>query len=235
VVLPVGLAALAAVGWALLGLRPESRRPGVTLVLGVAALAWLAVVTASTTIGFPALPRFMVVPAAVISILGAVGFVQLVHVFPHAWGRVVAAAALGAAVAAFIPPRLETLAQETRPHPGNHRERQSLIAVLERSHARERLARCGGTVGVVKATAAEIAWRLDVGLPAVSDTAVEGRITLERGVLVAQGPGPGLDAHGRLTASSGSSRAPATHLLATAGNWSVYEVGCHQPGRADTA
>jgi hypothetical protein len=227
VVLPFGLAALAAVVLALAGRLEDRRGAQVVIGLGAAALAWIAVLVAGSMLGLPVQRRFLLAPAAVLSILGAVGFVQLIRRVPSRPLRIGGAVALGGVTLAFALPRLSALPNQAHPKSDNRKERQALFAVLDESHARERVMRCGGNVNVFKANSGQVKWWLGLRGQAVGNVGKHGILTPARGILVVQGYAPGFSVNGSGPRVLNKWIAPmVVQQLATVGKFSVYDVGC---------
>jgi hypothetical protein len=227
-VVPLALAALAA-PFVPRGERPEGRGAHrVALALLAGAGAWIAIAAAGTLFGLPALERFLLAPAAVLSVLAGVGIVETVRRVRPSAARTIVAVGLGALILGFALPRLQALPVQARPQPASRDERESLARLVERSRARAWIPRCGGRVILVKAGAAHSAWLLGVPLRAVSD-AGEGRILRSaRGVLIVGGASPTLESLGQTAA--GPPR--PVRRLGSSAQWSIYGLGCRS-GEAD--
>jgi hypothetical protein len=222
-ILPYLVAALFAVGQAVLRVRRDGDRcDRVTIALGAVSVGWIAIFTTGALMGLPAEEQFMLAPAAVLSVLGGVGFVQIVRRFPQGHARLVAGGVLGVAALGFALPRFSALLEQARPRPDNRQERGALITVLQRSEAKTRVARCGGEVVVVKGSPSQVSYRLGVSLPAVRQWK-PGRPEISRGILIARNRDPGWEPK-QVPGLVASDR--AVRRLATVHKLSVYEVGC---------
>jgi hypothetical protein len=223
VILPYAIAALFAVGQAVLRVRRDGDRcDRVTVALGAGVVGWIAIVMGGALIGLPAaVPHFMLAPAAVLSVLGGVGLVGVVRSFPQGGARLAAAGVLGVAALGFALPRLGALAQQA-PRPGNRDERQALITVLQRSDAKTRLGRCGGEVVFMKASGGQVSYRLGVSLAAVRQWK-PGKPKIRRGILIAR---QGESAWDPKQLAGMVARRRPVRRVATADKFSVFEVGC---------
>jgi hypothetical protein len=219
--LPYVITALFAVGQAVLRLRRDGDRSDrVTVALGAGVVGWIAVVTGGVLIGLPTAPHFMLAPAAVLSVLGGIGLVQVVRWFPQGHARLAAAGVLSLAALGFALPRLSALPEQARPRPGNRAERGALIAVVERSDAKTRLNRCGGEVVSVKGSGGQVSYRLGLSLSAVRQWK-PGKPEIGRGIVIAREREPGTSRRAGLFVSG-----RAVRRLTTVDKFSVYEVGC---------
>ncbi|MFL5820367.1 MAG: hypothetical protein ACJ76S_06755 [Solirubrobacteraceae bacterium] len=227
VVLPIALLALAALIRAVLAVRRNGRGTDrVTAFLGAGVLGWIAVQVAAAVVGFPVTPRFLFGPAAVISVLGAVGLVEMARAL-RGKVRVGVTVALVALIVAFAIPRARALPAHLEGADA-WGDWPSVISALRRAQAQGVLRRCGGTiyaVGVRGKQAREIAWRLDLpmraihrlpaGVPGIKRAVV---VTGDYAITNPAGAPVGVDAR------------RGWRQLASAGKWSVFAVGCRTRG-----
>lgn len=206
-----------AVSWplALLALRGRAAR-----VLATAALLWIAVVAAMTTIGFAGLPRFMTPAAAVLCVLGAVGLAEaLGHLSARArpsarGGAMALLVALAAGVtAAGLPGRVGDVSQAWRIAAQTQEAHDRLRWVVRRIGAK-RLLRCGKLATSDALVRTALAWELDVPL---SQVVVFGAPTRASGAFVV-GLGASRALHDDIRA--------AGRLLGVGGEWRAYSIGC---------
>jgi len=226
VVLPIALLALVAVVRAFRALRRNGGQTDrVIAFLGAGVVGWIFIQVAGGLIGFPVTARFLIGPAAVISVLGAVGLVQTARrLSGKARTGVIAASAVvivGFAVPRVqaIPPHLEG-ADATGPWP-------AVIRALAGAKAQGVLDRCGGTIYAVNTggkRAREIPWRLDIPTRAVHRVPVAGTSAIERGIVVIRGGGYVL-AEPTVGPANPRKRRTSRQLVGV-GKWSAYEVGC---------
>jgi hypothetical protein len=161
---PVWLAAVLAVAWA------AYRRNYTVLILGAGAVGWVIVEIAFALHGWPALPRYMMEPAAVAAVLAgtAAGWVlfevpRIARGVPR-WAGVPVVALL---VASVVPGALARVRTE-RTDLARERMRTTEIKRLERTIDRlggyQHIRRCGEPVTNVEYVSA-LAWlvKLDVG------------------------------------------------------------------------
>jgi hypothetical protein len=134
-------------------------------------------------IGLPsAVSRFMLAPAAVLSLVGGVGLAEAVRTFRPGRPRLAAAGVLAVATLAFAVPRLAAVADQAQPRWGNRDDRRKVITVLQRADAKARFARCHGEIAVVKWSPFQVAWRLRVSVSTVR-VWKPGEPPLRRGLL----------------------------------------------------
>jgi hypothetical protein len=211
-------------------LSGEDETARVILALGIGATAWIAADALGALLGFPMLARFLLPPVAIISILAGVGFIRVLEAIADTRARAATAVILCGITLLVAAPRLGAAWEQASPNEGSRAEARSLRQVLERSRARERFARCGGTVRVIHASKNEVAWLLGVPLRAVSRKRAK-QLGIQRGVAVVRRvsePGtPGRRA--RSVVLERGEEGQRTRLLARLDKWSVYEFGC-EPG-----
>jgi hypothetical protein len=94
--LPVWLGAVAAV---VLGWRRRDRTVG---ALGFVVVVWTVPTVLVTALGYPAIPRYLVVPVAACCVMAGIGFVALVRVFGSRRGRAAVGAALIVVSAPYV-------------------------------------------------------------------------------------------------------------------------------------
>jgi hypothetical protein len=158
---PVWIAALcgAVLGW-------RARDPTVRALVAVVAV-WAVPTIAGTAVGYPAVPRYLVAPAAMCCVLAGIGVVAVVRL--AAGPRVRAALAVGIAAVCipFFVPRADGLADQASDSHARADEVAALWRAVDR--ARERAA-ISGVHAVVKpqGMANGLAWKLDLQLRGVS-------------------------------------------------------------------
>jgi hypothetical protein len=154
-------------------LRDRNR---VVLWIGATIVAWWAVVVAMTGAGYPGLERFYLPAAALITVLGACGIVELVRLAARRVSpahRIVAAAGgLALLVAIFIAGSWGRIA-DARANLGLASQAARMIAGLDRAAAAAgggaRVRPCGARsfVAVNHSLQTALAWQLHVGLEQV--------------------------------------------------------------------
>jgi hypothetical protein len=158
---PVWIAALfgAVLGW-------RDRDPTVRALV-VVVLVWAVPTIVGTAFGYPAVPRYLVEPAAMCCVLAGIGVVAVVRLAANP--RVRAALGVGIAVVSipFLVPRAEGLADQASDSQARADEVAALWRAVDR--ARER-APIDGMRAVVKpqGMANGLAWKLDLQLRGVS-------------------------------------------------------------------
>jgi hypothetical protein len=202
---PVWIGALcgAVYGW-----RARDRTVG---ALAVVTVAWVLPTVVGTARGYPAVPRYLVVPAALCCVLAGIGFVAAVRLVARPRARAVLAAALIAVSAPFAVSRAVALADEA----GATKARAAQLAALSRAvddaKRRAPVARMHPVVepgGLANA----LAWKLDVHLNDVSHF-------FSRDTRVAFIEGDDADVIARLRRRDASAV-----QLAAAGSWHVLLV-----------
>ena len=96
---PVWIGALCGLAW---GWRTRDRT---VAALALAAAAWALPTVAGTAMGYPAVPRYLVVPAAIACVLAGIGMVAVTRLASRPRGRAALAAALVAVCAPFAVSR----------------------------------------------------------------------------------------------------------------------------------
>ena len=96
---PVWIGALCGLAW---GWRARDRT---VAALALVAAAWVLPTVAGTAMGYPAVPRYLVVPAAIACVLAGIGLVAVTRLAPGPRGRAALAAALVAVCAPFAVSR----------------------------------------------------------------------------------------------------------------------------------
>jgi hypothetical protein len=149
--------------------------------LAVVAAAWALPTIAATALGYPAVPRYLVVPVAVCCVLAGIGVVAVVRLASRARGRAVLAAALVAVSAPFAVSRAVGLAHQSADAKARDQKLSALWRAVDRAQRRAAVARMHP---VVKPGGLEngLAWKLDLRLdgvgrwfsPAVGIAFIEG-------------------------------------------------------------
>ena len=164
----IALPALALSGFALAVPRERDVRRRL-LVLGLVALAWVAIVAAMGQAGYPGARRYLVGPAAVLGVLAGIGMADLLRRVPGAPGRW----AIGLVVAALIAGSGTGTITSTARLPGIARRQQRMLDGLPSA-----IALAGGRDVVVAAgrpavnpwVHTALAWDLDVPLGEIQAT-----------------------------------------------------------------
>jgi hypothetical protein len=142
-------------------------------VLGVAALAWLAVVVAMASLGgFAGIARFMLPAAAVVSVLAGVGAVSVVRTLRPGRARVAGCIALILVGLVFAAPRVAQLPHQERILSARAASQSDLRALADEIGGRGGAFRCGrfavDQTGVALESKVMLAWVLDVPMRAIS-------------------------------------------------------------------
>jgi hypothetical protein len=134
--------------------------------LAVVAAAWALPTIAATALGYPAVPRYLVVPVAVCCVLAGIGVVAVVRLASRARGRAVLAAALVAVSAPFAVSRAVGLAHQSADAKARDQKLSALWRAVDRA---QRLAPVARMHPVVKPGGLEngLAWKLDLRLDGV--------------------------------------------------------------------
>jgi hypothetical protein len=154
---PVWIGALCglAFGW-----RARDRTVG---ALAFVAAAWVLVTVAATALGYPAVPRYLVVPVAICCVMAGVGAVAVVRLATGPRGRAVLAVALVAAWAPFAVSRAGGLYDQA----ADAKARAAKLSALWRAADRaQRLAPIARLHPIVEPGGLEngLAWKLHVRL-----------------------------------------------------------------------
>jgi hypothetical protein len=143
------------------------RGDGRVVWLALAVAVWVAVVTAMMAAGYPARPRFYMLPAGLWCVVGAVGAMWLAEAARGpGWRPAVALAAVLVALPAVLV-RAEHSLLELADASTRARLESDLVAAVDR--AAPALRACGGPMLPARLTwmKGAVAWRLDVPLRAV--------------------------------------------------------------------
>lgn len=213
---------LEALGWAAL-LPPAIAWPLAALalrarparMLGVAAIAWVAIVASMTLVGFAGLPRFMTPAAAIVCVLGGVGLAALPA---DSWrpraALVPGALALALAVTAVgLPGRMADVVRgwSTAARIDDSHGR---LRALVRRVGREPLLRCGDLATTDVLVRPALAWQLHAAL----------------GDVVSFGAPPHLSGAFVVGPEATPALARAVRRVATPlgreGEWRIYSIGC---------
>jgi hypothetical protein len=160
VMVPTAAVAGAAVAVVVIALRrtPDRAAQATGLVLGVLAVAWTAEVAVMTERGFSGNQRYLIVPVALVIVLGAAGVVWAVRAV---W-RAAPGFAVGVALAAaFALPDAHALPEVYRGNEYQANLVRDLERLVEDAGGAERLKRCGHAfTGAFLVP--QVAWRLHV-------------------------------------------------------------------------
>jgi hypothetical protein len=203
-VAPVWIAALAGVvyGW-----RTRERT---VLALTVAAGSWFVVTIGGEAIGYPAVPRYLVEPAAVCCVLAGIGFVAVAMRVPAGRLRIAAIVLLVAAGAPFVVARSIGLGHQVSAANQRADDLTDLWRSVDRAKPKAPLASLRPLIAPNK-NATALAWKLHVKLNAIAEKADR-----RAGVVFAEGNPPALAQLRGL----GARLTP----LSSAGNWRVLKV-----------
>jgi hypothetical protein len=149
--------------------------------LAFVAAAWALPTIAATALGYPAVPRYLVVPVAICCVLAGIGVVAVLRLASRARGRAVLAAALVAVSAPFAVSRAVGLAHQSADAKARDQKLSALWRAVDRAQRRAPVARMHP---VVKPGGLEngLAWKLNLRLddvgrwfsPAVGIAFIEG-------------------------------------------------------------
>lgn len=196
------------------------RRDRLLLVLAAGAAAWVAIVLLGSLLGLPIALRFLIGPAAVISVVGAVGLVEAVRWVPGPRRRGLAVVALAALAVPLIAGRL---ADATSADSANRRVAapKAMVDAVRSARARERLRACGNRMFVPQVKY-RVAWGLGVSKSVLRRLPAD-ETEIRRGIVVGRGAELKRPASGRAR----SGRLPRSwRRVGKQGGWRVYEVSC---------
>jgi hypothetical protein len=157
---PVWIGALCGLA---LGLRARDRT---VAALAVVVGAWVLPTVAGTALGYPAVPRYLVEPAAACCVLAGVGLVAVARLASGARGRTALAAALAAVSVPFAVSRAIGLGHQAGDAKGRAAELSNLWRAVDRAQRRVPVARLHPVVEP-GALANALAWKLDLRLRGV--------------------------------------------------------------------
>ena len=131
--------------------------------LALVAAAWVLPTVAGTAVGYPAVPRYLVVPVAIGCVLAGIGAVAVVRLASGPRGRAVLAAAVVAVSAPFAVSRAEGLADQAADAQARAQTLAALWRAADRAQRRAPVARMHP---VVQPGGLEngLAWKLDLPL-----------------------------------------------------------------------
>ena len=134
--------------------------------LTLVAAAWTLPTVAGTALGYPAVPRYLVVPAAIACVLAGIGLVAVVRLASRPRARVALALALVAVSAPFAISRAGGLAHEADAAKARSAQLSELWRAVDQA---QRLAPVARLHPVVEpgALANGLAWKLDLPLDGV--------------------------------------------------------------------
>jgi hypothetical protein len=149
--------------------------------LAVVVAAWALPTVAGAALGYPAVPRYLVEPAAICCVLAGIGVVAVARLASRPRGRAALAVALAAVSAPFAVSRAIGLAQQAADSRARAKHLSALWRAVDRAQRRAPVARLHPVVGP-RALANALAWRLDLPLrdvvgsfsPAVRIAFIEG-------------------------------------------------------------
>jgi hypothetical protein len=154
---PVWIGALCGIAF---GLRARDRT---VAALTVVVAAWVLPTVAGTALGYPAVPRYLVEPAAICCVLAGIGLVSVVRPASGARGRVALAAALVVLSVPFAVSRAIGLGDQASDAKGRAAEQSALWRAVDRAQRRAPVARLHPVVEP-GAMANGLAWKLDLRL-----------------------------------------------------------------------
>jgi hypothetical protein len=216
ILLPLAVAALVAV---VLAARQRDR---VVLALGLLVVAWVGLVAAMAERGFTGNPRYLLVAAAVLGVLGGIGVARGVALFGRRWRPAVAlAVALGAAP--FLAARLEHVRDQADFVDDRVAIQEELVSAIEGAGGADVVRACLPLAGVEGSTRC--------GRPAVNTTLrprLAWELDLRFGEVTSKPEPPGLVFRAPESAVSGVPPALEDGMrareLAAAGPWEVLAV-----------
>ena len=131
--------------------------------LALVAAAWAVPTVAGTALGYPAVPRYLVVAAAICCVLAGIGLAAVVRLATRPWARAVLAAALLAASAPFAVSRAAGLADQAADSKARAQAQSALWRAADRA---QRRAPVGRMHAVVQPGGLEngLAWKLELPL-----------------------------------------------------------------------
>jgi hypothetical protein len=158
---PVWIGALCGLAW---GWRARDRT---VAALAVVAAAWALPTVAGTALGYPAVPRYLVVPAAISCVLAGIGFVSVARLAPSSRGRAALATALVAVSAPFAVSRGVDMAHQAADAKARSEQLSALWRAVDQAERRTPVARMHP---VVKPGGLEngLAWKLHLPLDGVA-------------------------------------------------------------------
>jgi hypothetical protein len=131
--------------------------------LAVVAAAWALPTVAGAALGYPAVPGYLVVPAASCCVLAGIGSVAVTRLASRPRGRAALAAALAAVSAPFAVSRAIGLAHQAADARARAEELSALWRAVDQAQRRAPVARMHPVVEP-GALANGLAWKLDVRL-----------------------------------------------------------------------
>jgi hypothetical protein len=172
---PVWIGALCGVAF---GWRARDRTVG---ALAVVAAAWALPTVAGTALGYPAVPRYLVVPAAISCVLAGIGLVAVARLASGLRSRAALAAVLVAVSAPFAVSRVIGLAHQAADANARAEQLSALWRAVDQARRRAPVARLHPVVEP-GALANGLAWKLNLPLddvvgwfsPAVRVAFIEG-------------------------------------------------------------
>jgi hypothetical protein len=172
---PVWIGALCGVAF---GWRARDRT---VATLAVVAAAWALPTVAGTALGYPAVPRYLVVPAAISCVLAGIGSVAVARLASRPRGRACLAAGLVAVSAPFAVSRAIGLAHQAADAKARTEQLTALWRAVDQAQRRAPVARMHPVVQP-GGLANGLAWKLDLPLddvvgwfsPAVRVAFIEG-------------------------------------------------------------
>jgi len=131
--------------------------------LAFVAAAWAGLTVIATALGYPAVPRYLVVPVAICCVLAGIGAVAVVRLAPGPRGRAVLAVVLVAACIPFAVTRADRLYDQARDAKARDAKLSALWRAVDRAQRRAPVARLHP---IVQPGGLEngLAWKLDLHL-----------------------------------------------------------------------
>jgi hypothetical protein len=155
--LPVWIGALCALafGW--------RRRDRTVAALALVAAAWALPTVAGTALGYPAVPRYLVVPAGIACVLAGIGFVAVARLASGTRGRAALAAALVASSAPFAVSRAIGLEHQAAEAKARSDQVSALWRAVDQARRRAPVARLHPVIEP-SGMANGLAWKLELPL-----------------------------------------------------------------------
>jgi hypothetical protein len=142
--------------------RFADRRSAIAiLVLATLAAAWIALVAVMTVRGFSGNSRYLMVPAALLIVIGAVGAAWVLHALVPRAGTAVAVAATAVLAVLFVAPEADRFAPTLQEIEYQSDLYHDLGVLIDRAGGAEHLRSCGHAY-TGPFLVPQVAWRLNV-------------------------------------------------------------------------